>query len=311
MILRIEALKSLVLLAESNCKFDSHKLLGIPRSTLWGHINEIEKKTNVKIINRAKGNNFFTHEGLCLVPYAQEIIRTYEEGLSKALSRDSSELSGTLVISTTVAVASAWLMSSIRDFRTIYPALVVNVTALDDIDNKTENFSDILLRPISEKYTNKFDKVWYTTYEHGLYASQTYLDRKGTPVKSNDLQDHLILAYGDSNFTGFEDINWHIKGKWQDLPKLIPYLTINSTSSLTKAATEGLGIAPCVVQANAIYKTNLVRILPHISGPLVNTYFCVRNNLHPAKSKAAYIFGSYFREYLARIGINVYDEVQR
>ena len=71
--MKIKALKTLLFLAENDCNFSGHKILGIPRSTMWSHISELETETGLKLIERRKQNSSFTEEGRTFIPFAMKI----------------------------------------------------------------------------------------------------------------------------------------------------------------------------------------------------------------------------------------------
>ena len=57
--------------------------------------------------------------------------------------------------------------------------------------------------------------------------------------KLTDKRPWQKLCYGEYEFSYFEDVNWHLKGKKFNLPKLTPSLSINSTGALYRASSEG------------------------------------------------------------------------
>jgi DNA-binding transcriptional LysR family regulator len=299
---RIKSLKTLLFLAKNHCDFKSHILLGIPRSTMWAHISELEAETGLTLINRRKQLSSFTKEGLDFIPYAQKIYETFEEALSSAKNPEEKEAEGEILIATTQAVGSSWLVPSIKEFNFLYPRLRVYIFADDAITKKTELTSDILLRPLGNSVEAK--KLWCITYHHGLFASEPYLAKAGIPKIPEDLTNHCIMGYGEHEYTYFGDINWHLSGKWK-LPKLTPTLTINSTASLFMAASEGMGICSSTVESNSIYKTNLVRILPEIDGPVVRTFFAMKEDISEAKKKNIIIFKEFIEAYLKRLGVKI------
>ncbi|MBX9804440.1 MAG: LysR family transcriptional regulator [Alphaproteobacteria bacterium] len=299
--MRIKALKTFIYLAETGCDFDGHKALGIPRSNMWNHINEIESETGLKLIQRQRGNSFLTKEGAAFAPIARKMYNTYEEGLQNIVKEESREIEGNIIISTTMAVATGWLMSCIKDFHTNYPNLKLNVIADDCLQRNVEAGADILFRPIGNN--PDLIKKWHLTYEHGLFASEEYLKKKGVPKVPEDLKNHCMMGYGTHEFTHFEEINWHLKGKSWGLPKLVPTLTINSTSSMFSAAEQGIGICSFPVDSNVFYKGNLMRVLPQIKGPIIKAYFCTKQNASASMQKSTYVFQRFFEKYLESIGV--------
>ncbi len=304
--MKIKALKTFLFLANNQCDFSVHKLLGIPRATMWAHITEIENETSIKLINRRKQNNTLTEEGLAFVPYASKMCKIYEDGLSDIrTSQHENHVAGNLIISTTVAVSSGWLMPSIKDFHEKYPDLRVNIVANDMLTKRVENSAHVLLRPMLN--TDGITRKWYTPYHHGLFASQEYLDRAGVPQTAHDLLGHCVLGYGEYEFSAFDSINWHIRGKGYNIPRLEPTLTINSTAALVKAASEGIGICSAPIETNDLYY-GLVRVLPDIEGPLVKTYFCTKTNASIAEKMNLAVFEDYIRDYLVSSDVEIHDE---
>lgn len=304
--MRIKSLKTFIYLAETGCDFDGHKALGIPRSNMWNHINEIESETGLKLIERQRGKSFLTKEGVAFTPIARKMYMTYEEGLKDIRHEESPEIEGNIIISMTSAIALGLLMPSIKDFNLNYPNLKVNIIANDYLDKSAEAGADILLRPIGNN--PDLVKKWHIKYQHGLYASDAYLKQKGVPNVPEDLLDHCIMGYGTHEFSHFEDINWHLKGKNWGLPKLTPTLTVNSTSSLFLAAVQGIGICSATTDSNAIYDETLIRVLPKINGPILETYYCTKQNASASTQKNTDIFQKFFEKYLNSIGVKIsYD----
>ena len=301
--MRIKALKTFIYLADTDCDFAGHKALGIPRSNMWYHINELENETGLKLIERHRGKSFLTKEGKAFVPIALKMYNTYEDGLKTILHEGSTEIEGNIIISTTTAVVSGWLMPSIKDFHINYPNLRVNIIADDYLDKSVEAGADILLRPIGNN--PDLNKKWHIKYNHGLFASKNYLKERGIPKVPEDLLNHCIMGYGAHEFSHFEDINWHLKGNKWGLPRLEPTLSINSTASLYEAAQQGIGICSAAIESNSIYSGNLIRVLPQINGPVVKTYFCTKHNLGSSVLKNTEIFQTFFENYIESVGVKV------
>lgn len=299
--MNIKSLRTLVMLAEHNCDFGIHRQLGIPRSTLWAHINEIEKETGIKCIIRKKQNNLFTEEGRNFLPYAQRIVNAFDEGLSKKESTDPEKPAGELIIATTTSIAASWLMCGIRSFKKDYPNIQLKIIADDYISTTTERMADILFRPLEEK--DFLTRHWHVTYHFGLWAHPTYIQEYGKPKTPADMVNHHVLGYGEHIFSYFSDIDWHLKGRWGNLPRLYPDLTINSTKSLYLAAQQGLGICSAAQQSNLFYAGNLERILPEIDGPSISVYFCSKEEMSPKLEKNVNIFNDFFADYLQSIGV--------
>ncbi|BDB96197.1 LysR family transcriptional regulator [Candidatus Hydrogenosomobacter endosymbioticus] len=302
--MNISALKAFVKLAENNCDFGIHKELGIPRSSLWTFIDDLEKQTGLKFVIRRKRHNMFTEEADRFLPFAEQIIGLFEQGIEESLNAGSKELSGEILISTTCAVASTILMPCIRIFRQTHRCVNVKVIASDYVMSSTEWMADILLRPMEPK--DYLERRWHFTYDFALFASAEYLEKFGIPETGKDLLNHSIIGYGEHPFSYVSDIDWHLKGRWAGLPKLTPSVTINSTHSTYLAAAEGVGICSATTNANLFYKGKLIRILPHIDGPSVKSHFCIRRKMGAKVRKLVDVFQEFFENYLiGELGVSL------
>jgi DNA-binding transcriptional LysR family regulator len=299
--MKMQSIYVYVKLAENNCDFRVHKLLGIPRSSMWANISDLEKSLGKKLVNRKKQGLSFTAAGEEFIPYAQKIYQTYEESLASASATDASQIGGDLIISTTIASAHLWSMESIKKLYFESPHLRLHIVASDSLAREEENSSDILIRPYED--SDIFTKVWFTQYRHGLFASREYIEQMGMPKTPEDLATHRLVGYGEHKFSYFDDINWHLKGQDYGLPKLKPFLTINSTKAIYDAARHGLGICSISLESNEVYGSELVRILPDITGPTVRSFFCVKKSATGQKLNSINMFRAYYEKYLLEQGV--------
>ena len=304
--MNLRSLRSFLRLAENACDFNIHKKLGTPRSSLWAHINDLEKETGLTLIARRKQNNTLTEEGKSFIPYAKRLIKLFEEGIAQARKPETNEPEGEIIISTTYSMANSWLMSSIKRFQEFYPKIRLRVLASDYVDTTTEMVADILFRPIDAK--DFLVRQWCFSYNLCLLASPDYLSARGVPETPKDLLKHALVGYGEQVFSYCPEIDWHLKGRWPGFPKLDPILTINSTLSLYQAALEGIGICSGPLEANLFYKGKLVRVLPHIDGPRVSVYFTTKKDMSSKLARNVQIFNNFFVNHLKNLCVEVRDE---
>ncbi|MBY0291676.1 MAG: LysR family transcriptional regulator [Alphaproteobacteria bacterium] len=305
--MKMQSIYIFVKLAESNCDFSMHKILGIPRSSMWAHISDLEKTLGKKLINRKKQGLSFTAAGEEFIPFAYKLYQTYEESLVSTQKVDDSNIEGDILVSTTTAIALQWSMESTKKLYSKFPNLRLHITSADAISREEENTSDVLIRPFGD--SENFTKVWFILYQHGLFASQEYINKMGMPKSSDDLVSHRFIGYGEHKFSYFDDINWHLKGQDYGFPKLKPILTINSTKAIFDAAKHGLGICSAPIVSNKIYSGELVRVLPEIIGPTIKTYFCIKKSATGRKLRSIETFKNYFEEHLKQLGIKITQEL--
>jgi len=303
--MKIQSVYVFIKLVELSLDFkQAQKILGLPRTTIWNNIADLEKSLKKKLINRKRQSLSLTTEGEDFVPNAYKLYQIYEDSVVGSSEAKEEEVEGDLLISTTKAVALGWSMDSIKEFCAEVPKLVLKIIASDTISREEEKAYDVLIRPFGN--LEEYKKLWHMSYHHGLFASKEYIEKMGMPKIPQDLLEHKIIGYGDYKFSYFDDIDWHLKGSDYGLPNLKPSLLINMTKAIYEAAERGMGICSAPIESNKLYRGNLVRILPEINGPTIHSYFCVKKNATRKKLKNSEIVSNYFQKFLKGQGIKIY-----
>lgn len=303
--MKIKSVYIFIKLVELDLDFtQAQKILGLPRTTLWNNIADLEKSLKKTLINRKRQSLSLTTDGEDFIPNAYKLYQIYEDSLLGASGENNDEIEGDLLISTTKAVGLGWSMDSIKEFCNEVPKLVLKIIASDTISREEEKAYDILIRPFGD--SEDYQKLWYTSCHHGLFASEEYLKKMGIPQTPQDLLNHKIIGYGDYKYSYFNDVDWHLKGNEFGLPKLKPSLLINMTKAVYEAAQKGMGICSAPIESNILYKGSLVLVLPEIKGPEVRSYFCIRKNSTRKKIKHSKIVSDYFKVYLESRGIKTH-----
>src|SRR5690606_6094844 len=103
-----------------------------------------------------------------------------------------------------------------------------------------------------------------TVHNH-IYASVDYVTRHGAPQKSEDLDHHHLVVYGEGAPAHFSNINWLLTAGDPAVPRE-PTLTVNNVYGLMQVVASGLGIAS-LPDYMAEGNPRIVRLLPNIDGP--------------------------------------------
>lgn len=129
---------------------------------------------------------------------------------------------------------------------------------------------------IGPKITDKgITSVYFYSYWLKMYASKSYLDKKGYPKKPEDLNNHQLIAYSQHLQSHMMDFDWHLKyGSPNGVPR-VPFLEITSSYALKEAAERGLGIITFSEFLIERDSNNLINIFPE-EGVRVDCYFSYR-----------------------------------
>jgi DNA-binding transcriptional LysR family regulator len=265
----IDKLKGFCFFVEAEASYEvAATKMKMSVSGLYKSIKALENDVGYKLVDMQGAITVITLRGKKFYEYAKVILNVAAHSL-RALEEDFLSLSGTVRISTTVAIASLWITDDIASFVKENPATQVSVIGSDVSLDKLNNY-DVALRPKVDDPLNILEQRLITTQKMGLYASEEYVEKFGLPQKSEDLKGHRLIGYGEDIDFPYNEINWHL---YLGGAKLKPYFNINSGLGILRSVENGIGIGPISNIGVTISRVPLVHILPEISGPTIDWYF--------------------------------------
>ncbi len=267
--MNIDKLKGFCFFVEAGASYDAAATkMNMSVSGLYKSIKALENDVGYKLVDMQGAIPIVTSRGRKFYEYAKVILNVAAHSL-RALEEDFLSLSGTIRISTTVAIASLWITDDIASFVKENPTIQVCVIGSDVPLDKLSNY-DVALRPKVDDPLNILEQRLITTQKMGLYASEEYIKTFGLPQTSEDLKDHRLIGYGEDIDFPYNEINWHL---YLGGVKLKPCFNINSGHGILRSVENGIGIGPISNIGITISRVPLVHILPEISGPTIDWYF--------------------------------------
>lgn len=243
--------------------------LGLSQPALSRTIINLEKHLNRHLFFRRKYGIELTPEGDILFKHVRDMSQLLRHA-EHIIEEDPSSLEGELIIGTTPALASSWLLKFLPLFIDAYPDMRVKV--IHEYESGPNSVADVHIRPCSvvdptfiHKYVLKFSM--------GLYASFEYLKNNGIPKNAEDLSDHNLVSFSGKTANTADNINWILKvGNRTSSPRDAS-LKLSSAEYLLAAAERGLGIVELGKGYPAKEGVDLIEILPELSGPTAEVFF--------------------------------------
>lgn len=167
--------------------------LGATQPTLSRHIKELETAIGTPLFRRSVKGLEPTEAALALVGDAREMGRAAEALALKAQGK-AETLSGTVRITASVVVSNLILPSIIADLRQTEPLIQVEIVASDASQNLLRRDADIALRMFHPTQNALIARKLGDT-PLGLYASKSYIARKGRPWEMLDILDHDVIGF--------------------------------------------------------------------------------------------------------------------
>jgi DNA-binding transcriptional LysR family regulator len=199
-----------------------------------------------------------------------------------------------LKVTATQAFGSSWLTPVLGEFIELYPDVQVDLVLEDRELDLSMREADVAIRMAPPRQPELIQRHLMTVHLN-VYASPAYIKRHGIPKSPEELDAHRVIVYGDDTTKPpVQDIDWLLRagGKLVSNQRR-PILKVNSVYAILRAVQSGLGLAS-LPEYMAQESTSLVRILPELQGPRIDSYFVYPEELRSSKRIQV------FRDFLLR-----------
>jgi len=233
---RITAAKVFVDVAYTKNFSATAERLGISRTMVTRYVETMEAWLNTRLFHR-------TTRKVSLTTSGETCLRQVEEWLEKAdeltaLIDNSGELSGMIRIATSTSFGLSQLVPAIKPFMTLHPRVNIDIDLQDGKTDLVTQRIDLAIRISSDPDPALIGKP-IAVCESVLVASPEYLAKHEAINVPSDLSHHECLSYKH-----FEQHVWHLSCDDEYVSVDVSCrLTANETTTLCRAALEGMGIA--------------------------------------------------------------------
>ncbi|MEM9631808.1 MAG: LysR substrate-binding domain-containing protein [Pseudomonadota bacterium] len=237
------------------------RALGIPKSRVSRHVQQLELNLGVRLLQRSSRMVAVTDIGREYYRNARLALDRMEEAEASARRR-SSVLEGQVTVSCSVGMAQFGLSRILTRFLTENPRVNVRQQASNQLIDLLENGVDVAIRghvdnlPDSSLIQRRLSQVpWH------LFAAPEFLERTGYPEQPEELERRAGLALGWLPGGGC----WSLQNTG-GVTASVPFdirLHSDDMVTLKVAAAESLGIValPAYVCRDDVAAGRLVRVL--------------------------------------------------
>ena len=268
--------------AEAGSFTHAGETLNLSQSAVSRQISALEESLNLPLFHRHARGLILTEQGELLHKTAREVFSKL--AMTEALLTESRERpTGPLKITTTVAFGSIWLTPRIKEFLELYPDIEVSLYLLDGELDLAMREADVAIWMLPPKHEDLIQRQLLSMH-FNVYAAPDYIKKHGMPKNAEDLDNHSIIVYGDpARFSPpFPTANWLLEEAASPARPRRPVLEVNNIYGIYRAVRSGLGIAalPDYMSGET---SNLVHILPELTGPKMDAYFVYPEELRHSK----------------------------
>jgi DNA-binding transcriptional LysR family regulator len=188
--------RSFLAVAETGSLSAGARRLGTSQPNLGRQIRALETQLGTALIRRQPRGIALTPAGERLLPHARA-MHAAAGALSLAAAGEDSRLAGAVRITASVVMSVFHLPPIIAALRRDEPRITIDLVPSDETTNLLFREADIALRMYRptqlDLVTRHLGDIPLT-----LCAARTYLDRRGTPHRGEDLAEHDLVGYDRS-----------------------------------------------------------------------------------------------------------------
>jgi DNA-binding transcriptional LysR family regulator len=167
--------------------------LKVDYTTVSRRISELEKDLSLTLFERKPDGFVLTEDGHRLLSIAER-MEALSRNITEAVRSSPSEPTGRVRLATMEGIAAYYLSERFVEFNARHPHVVIELVTERHLINLTKREADVSISfvpPIGPKLNIK--KAG--TFGLGLYASASYLARRGMPAGLPDLVNHDFIDY--------------------------------------------------------------------------------------------------------------------
>lgn len=286
---QIQAMRIFTRVVEAGTFTRAADSLSLPKATVTKHVQALEERLRVKLLNRTTRRVTVTADGAAYYERTVRLLADLDD-IEASMTNARANPLGRLRVDVGTSVAQLLIIPHLAEFQARYPDIQLDLGVSDRTVDLIGDNVDCVIRggALSDQslVARRIGNLEFLTV-----ASPDYLARKGTPVHPLEVEaKHSSLLYFSPQSgrhyplefrKGAESIDIH--GPYQ--------VSVNEANAYVSAAVQGLGIAQITsFQAQRHLQSGaLVQLLPEWTQPLLPVYVVYPPNRHLSAKVRAFV----------------------
>lgn len=286
---QIQAMRVFARVVEAGTFTRAADSLQLPKGTITRHVQALEERLRVQLLNRTTRRVTVTAEGAA---YYDRVVRLLADldDMEASVANARATPRGRLRVDVGTATARLLIIPRLAEFYARYPDIQIDLGVSDrPVDLVSDNV-DCVIRG-GELTDQSLVARRIGNLEFFTVAAPEYLHRRGTPSHPDDIErEHHVITYF-SPLTSRRNPLLFQQGQ-ASIEISTPYqVSVNEANAYTTAVLAGLGIGQ-ITKAQALPHLNsgaLVRLLPQWTQPLLPVYVVYPPNRHLSAKVRAFV----------------------
>lgn len=252
-----------IAVAEKNSFAEAARRLDLSPSAVTRAVRQLENNLNVTLLKRSTRSVQLTETGQIYLEQAKGIVTLLNTADAAARGVNIAP-HGHLKVTAPVLFGRSFVMPGIAEYLLRFPEMKVTATFVDRAVNLIDEGFDVAIR-IGQLPDSGMKALRLGQVRRVVFASPTYLAKRGVPTHPSDLQRHTIIG----TEAPAQQINWRFRSQTSSVSvKLTPRLNTLGSDAAIVAARSGLGIAqlPLYQIASLVETGELKLILADYAG---------------------------------------------
>ncbi len=286
---QIQAMRIFVRVVEAGTFTRAADSLSLPKATVTKHVQALEERLRVKLLNRTTRRVTVTADGAA---YYERTVRllTDLDDIEASMTNARSNPRGRLRVDVGTSMAQLLILPHLAEFHARYPDIQVDLGVSDRVVDLISDNVDCVIRG-GELTDQSLVARRIGNLEFITVASPEYLARHGTPTHPEQIEEkHTIVVYFSPQTGRHYPLEFR-KGE-ESIDITGPYqVSVNEANAYVTAAIAGLGISQITTyQAmRHIESGALVQLLPEWTQPLMPIYVVYPPNRHLSAKVRAFV----------------------
>ncbi|KRA18160.1 LysR family transcriptional regulator [Acidovorax sp. Root568] len=286
---QIQAMRIFVRVVEAGTFTRAADSLSLPKATVTKHVQALEERLRVKLLNRTTRRVTVTPDGAAYYDRTVRLLTDLDD-IEASMTNARANPRGRLRIDVGTSVAQLLIIPQLAEFHARYPDIQVDLGVSDRTVDLIGDNVDCVIRG-GELSDQSLVARRIGNLEFISVAAPAYLERKGTPTHPLEIEEkHASVIYFSPQSGRHYPLEFRRGDESIDITG--PYqLSVNEANAYVTSIVAGLGIGQITSWQAQRYLASgaLVQLLPDWTQPLLPVYVVYPPNRHLSAKVRAFV----------------------
>ncbi|MCD2513435.1 LysR family transcriptional regulator [Comamonas endophytica] len=286
---QIQAMRTFVRVVEAGTFTHAADSLELPKATVTKHVQALEERLRVKLLNRTTRRVTVTTDGAAYYDRAVRLLADFDD-MEASMTQARATPRGRLRVDVGTSVARLLIIPHLAQFQQRYPDIQIDLGVTDRTIDLISDNVDCVIRG-GELTDQSLVARRIANLEFVTVATPAYLAQHGTPTHPRELEaGHRYVTYFSPVSLRRYPLEFHRDGELIEIGGAA-HLTVNESNAYMSALAAGQGIGQITTFQAQPYleRGELVALLPDWPQPLLPVYVVYPPNRHLSAKVRAFV----------------------